>query len=240
MTFWNAYEQKAKANQCIFSRATCRMGSSAYDSETVGKPAKQVFSHLVKLGARPLVTAKSFTKRVEGKKSKSLMIGDSEVGDADVVFHKWLNGITGALEEGESIVIKAKKKYSTTSKKESSECACKESGDEAVAAENECCSNKSDKGESSGCCSDTKEKDGDNHSSSDSLSDDDDEEGSDIVDLEDMGGIMNEQNLQLKSAEPKEMVTKKQAKVSQLLLLVYCLHHLHSNSFMLIHNLLGS
>ena len=189
------------------------MGSSAYDPETVGKPAKQVFSHLVKLGARPLVTAKSSTKTGDGKKSKSLMIGDAEVGDADIVYEKWLNGILSALEEGETKTVKGKKKYTKnkSQEKKGSDCACKESGEEVGAG---CCSSKSDaKEESIGCCSNNNEKNDDNGSSTDSLSEDDDEDdGSDIVDLEDMGDIMNEQNLEMKSAEPKEMVTKKQAK----------------------------
>ena len=69
------------------------MGSSAYDANTVGKPAKEVFATLVgKLGARPLVskTAGKAHNRRHGKKSKSLMIGDSEAGDSDAVFDKWM------------------------------------------------------------------------------------------------------------------------------------------------------
>lgn len=191
------------------------MGSSAYDPETVGKPAKQVFSHLIKLGARPLVTARSSTKQADGgKKSKSFMIGDCEVGDADLVFEKWMNGVLGALEEGDNArVTKGKKKYNGKNKQQvekEGDCACKESGEETTG----CCSSKADSGEQIGCCS-TNEKQGDeNGSSTDSLSEEDDEDdGSDIVDLEDMGNIMNEQNLELKTSEPKEMVTKKQAKV---------------------------
>ena len=54
------------------------MGSSAYDTHTVGKPAKDVFSCLVgKLGARPLVSKNVGGKREGKAKSKSLMIGDS-------------------------------------------------------------------------------------------------------------------------------------------------------------------
>ena len=196
------------------------MGSSAYDIHTVGKPAKHVFSLLLNLGARPLVTAKSSTQTGGvGKKSKSLMIGDSEVGDADIVFDKWLSGIVGALDEGEGsvkIITRGKKKYTVESKKpqveKESDCACKESGNKRTSTG--CCS-KSDstKEEQGGCCSNNDEKN-ENGSSTDSLSDeDDDEDGSDIVDLEDMGDIMNEQNLDMKSSEPKEMVTKKQAKV---------------------------
>lgn len=198
----------------------CSMGSSAYDPETVGKPAKLVFSHLVKLGGRPLVTAKSsFKKNSEGKKSKSLMIGDSEVGDADVVFEKWLNGILGALDDGDEKNTRGKKKYTKNEmqEKKGADCACKDSGEDSG---NKCCSNHTNaKGVSIGCCSENNEKNDDNGSSTDSLSDEDDEDNeSGIVDLEDMGDIMNEQNLEMKSTEPKEMVTKKQAKVSFCLL----------------------
>jgi hypothetical protein len=200
------------------------MGSSAYDPETVGKPAKQVFSHLVKLGARPLVTAKSSAKQtVQGKKSKSLMIGDSEVGDADIVFEKWLNGIVGALEEGEGdkITSKGSKKKRPIKNTESltteTDCACKESGKVDPATDGCCNSVLGSTKEEGGCCSNIDKNDNDNGSSTHSLSDEDDEDGSDIVDLEDMGDIMNAQSLELKSYEPKEMVTKKQAKVSDFL-----------------------
>ena len=199
------------------------MGSSAYDIHTVGKPAKHVFSLLLKLGARPLVTAKSSTKTAGvGKKSKSLMIGDSEVGDADIVFEKWLNGIVGALDEGEGsvkIITRGKKKYTAKTKepqvKKESDCACKEGNKEASTG---CCSKPGNtKEEQGGCCSNNDEKN-ENGSSTDSLSDeDDDDDQSDIVDLEDMGDIMNEQNLDMKSSEPKEMVTKKQAKASSFI-----------------------
>ena len=186
-----------------------RVGSSAYDLETVGKPAKQVFSHLVKLGARPLVTARSLTRQTTGgKKSKSLMIGDCEVGEADAVFEKWLNGVVGALEEGDtSKVKKEKKKYNGKNKHQvetDGDCTCKESGEDISG----CCSSKTETEE--------KQKQGnENGSSTDSLSEeeDDEDDGLDIVDLEDMGNIMNEQNLEMKTSEPKEMVTSKQAKV---------------------------
>jgi len=190
------------------------MGSSAYDTETVGKPAKLVFSHLLKLGARPLVTATSKSIKIQGKKSKSLMIGDAEVGDADIIFEKWCNGVVGALSDGDHAQAggdKGTKKYTVKNiqHKKEEDCACKESGNEESGG---CCSDKLDKDENVGCCSNNEKNDNDNGSSTDSLSDEDD--GSDIVDLEDMGDIMNEQNLEMKSSEPKEMVTKKQAKVS--------------------------
>ena len=196
-----------------------RMGSSAYDADTVGKPAKQVFSSLVsKLGARPLVTAKS-SQRSEGKKSKSLMIGDSEAGDSDAVFDKWMDGVVGAIFDEESggakqlKTVRGKKRGNKMApvKEESVGCCSDDKGKESDCA---CKESNSAKEESAGCCSKNNdaEKDNDNGSLTDSLSDDDDDDGSGIVDVEDMGSIMKDQHLEMKSTEPKEMVTKKQAK----------------------------
>ncbi|KAL7500599.1 hypothetical protein ACHAWT_011231 [Skeletonema menzelii] len=115
------------------------MGSSAYDAHTVGKPAKEVFSCLVgKLGARPLVSKNVGGKREGKAKSKSLMIGDSEVGDSDVVFEKWMNGIVNSvIPSAQNNVIDGKKKTNGNSKKQQhveekkveQDCACKSSGD---------------------------------------------------------------------------------------------------------------
>ncbi|KAL7520206.1 hypothetical protein ACHAWX_006838 [Stephanocyclus meneghinianus] len=234
------------------------MGSSAYDAETVGKPAKQVFSRLLRLGARPLVAAKPSSRTTttttttgsgkNDKKSKSFMIGDSEAGDADAVFDQWAGGIVESVvgmgkERGGAVVktVRGNKSGMTAKnkkqqqkqkrqqqqqqqlqqqeKEQGAECACnKETNTESAG----CC--KESKDESDACCKESNDESGrccstknndvhENGSSTDSLSDDDDDDdASDIVDLEDMGTIMNDQTLDAKSAEPKEMVTKKQAK----------------------------
>lgn len=198
------------------------MGSSAYDAVTVGKPAKDVFSCLVgKLGARPLVGAKpvSNKKNVEsGRKSKSLMIGDSEVGDSDVVFEKWMSGIVSSIftELYTPTVSSNPKSKPSVKKQEQLQTQCDNKGSEGKESG---CACKSETADSSntGCCSsnhesDTKNGDG---SSTDSLSEDEDDDDDDddaIVDLEDMGNVMKSQSSAMKSSVPKEMVTPKQAK----------------------------
>jgi len=205
------------------------MGSSAYDAHTVGKPAKEVFSCLVgKLGARPLVSKNVGGKREGKAKSKSLMVGDSEVGDSEVVFEKWMNGIVNSvIPVGQNNVIDGKKKPNGNSKKQQhveekkkgeEDCACKSSGD---TSKNEagCCSNQnSEDNNEAGCCSN--EKSDENDSMTDSLSeeedydddDDDDDSEGDVLDVEDMGNVIKSQSSSKKSREPKEMVTPKQAK----------------------------
>jgi tRNA wybutosine-synthesizing protein 1 len=205
------------------------MGSSAYDAHTVGKPAKDVFSCLVgKLGARPLVSKNVGGKREGRAKSKSLMIGDSEVGDAAVVFEKWMNGIVSSvIPTGKNNnIIDGKRKNNIHSqnqqiveeKKVADDCACKNS-DEANKHETGCCSNQTANKNEEGCCS--HENSNESDSMTDSLSeeegdddDDDDDYDSegDILDVEDMGNVIKSQTLANKSGEPKEMVTPKQAK----------------------------
>jgi FMN phosphatase YigB (HAD superfamily) len=76
------------------------MGSSAYDTRTMGKPAKDTFALLVsKLGARPLVSQKSLGRNATtgGGKIKSLVIGDSESGDCDSVFNSWMEGVVSSI-----------------------------------------------------------------------------------------------------------------------------------------------
>ncbi|KAL7452393.1 hypothetical protein ACHAWC_005170 [Mediolabrus comicus] len=208
------------------------MGSSAYDAYTVGKPAKDVFSCLVgKLGARPLVSKNVGGKREGKAKSKSLMIGDSEVGDSEVVFEKWMNGIVSSvvpIGHQNNIIDGKKKNNSSNAKKKQDEerkdekkvgdCACK-SSDDANMDTNGCCSNNGNSdGNDAGCCSN--QESNENDSMTDSLSeeeddDDDDDYDSegDILDVEDMGNVIKSQSSSAKrSAEPKEMVTPKQAK----------------------------
>jgi hypothetical protein len=228
------------------------MGSSAYDASTVGKPAKDVFAILVgKLGARPLVMARnnkniiaggagassSFARENGGKKSKSLMIGDSEVGDAEVTFDKWMNGIVSSvfvLSDGSSVVgtsnvgkgSSIRSKANTTIKQEHQ---CDDDGSN----ESGCACKSSEKAEpSTGCCSSTKNAEKINadeeNSMTDSLSDDDEDEeddddddddnddsegDDDVLDVEDMGDIIKKQSTAQKSSkEPQEMVTPHQAK----------------------------
>ena len=191
------------------------MGSSAYDAHTVGKPAKEVFSCLVgKLGARPLVSKNVGGKREGKAKSKSLMIGDSEVGDSEVVFEKWMNGIVSSIiPSAQNTVVGGKKKANNNSKQEDRACKSSENTNKGDAG---CCSNKgtSDQENEAGCCSN--EKSDENDSMTDSLSDEDDDDDydseGDILDVEDMGNVIKSQSSTKKSAEPKEMVTPKQAK----------------------------
>ncbi|KAL9184147.1 hypothetical protein ACHAXT_002233 [Thalassiosira profunda] len=191
------------------------MGSSAYDASTVGRPAKEVFATLVgKLGARPLVSKNAGSGGKGGTKSKSLMVGDAEVGDAEVVFEKWMHGVVASVfpaeGDGSSSTVagkgKGKKAKASEQKqcadgKDESDCACKSSDDAANANNAGCCSNKP--------------QDEGNSSMTDSLSDDDDEydsEGEDILDLEDLGGVIKQQSSSAKSKKPVEMVTPRQAK----------------------------
>jgi tRNA wybutosine-synthesizing protein 1 len=204
------------------------MGSSAYDAHTVGKPAKEVFSCLVgKLGARPLVSKNVGGKREGKAKSKSLMVGDSEVGDSEVVFEKWMNAIVNSvIPLDQNNIVDGKKKTNSIPKKQEhveekkveQDCACKSSGD-ANKDEAGCCSNQnSDENNEAGCCSN--QKSDENDSMTDSLSeeeedyddDDDDDSEGDILDVEDMGNVIKSQSSAKKSGEPKEMVTPKQAK----------------------------
>jgi len=222
------------------------MGSSAYDASTVGKPAKDVFALIVgKLGAKPLVgkNVGNVGGSRSGKKSKSLMIGDDEVGDASLIFDKWMDAVAASIfgnaldggSGGKGAIsgkkVKSKSRLGKQKKGETSTCgdgndegcACKSEGNDKEASAVGCCSE--EKGEDTGgggCCSsnnNTNEKNDDN-SMTDSLSeeedddDDDESEGSaqDIIDLEDMGDVMKSQTNAMKSKEPQEMVTPKQAK----------------------------
>ena len=220
------------------------MGSSGYDIRTVGKPAKDVFSLLVgKLGARPLVSKNVGSGVKGGKKSKSLMIGDDEVGDASIVFDKWMHAVVASifpsLWEDNGSSVKGKRKVTSKQQKkkktkettcddgnEDSACACKSSdnaANESTAAAAGCCSSNNDNAtDEAGCCSANNEDNSMTDSLSEDEEDDDDDddddddsasEGSDgIIDLEDMGDVMKSQSSAMKSKEPQEMVTPKQAK----------------------------
>jgi hypothetical protein len=222
------------------------MGSSAYDTRTMGKPAKETFALLVgKLGARPLVSQKSIGRNATtgGGKIKSLVIGDSESGDCDSVFNSWMEGVvtsifpsssttatTTTAGGGRKKVVKANKDEDestvgwcndndtggTSSKATEGGCACKSSSNP-----------KDDEKAASGCCSsnnatndavDFNKDDDDDDATTDPPSEDDDEdeddnsEGGDIVDLEDMGDVIKNQSNSMKTKEPQEMVTPKQAK----------------------------
>jgi len=205
------------------------MGSTAYDAATVGRPARDAFAALVgKLGAKPLVSKSAGknncgSNRREGKKSKSLMIGDSEVGDAEVVFEKWMNGIVTSISEivevrnagsGGNNVARGKGKVGGV-KKQTQQQQCADGKEESDCA---CKSSDNTKADVVGCCSNNPKKNPDGeHSMTDSLSDEEEDdygsEGEDIVDVEDMGNVISQQQgSSRKSKEPTEMVTPKQAK----------------------------
>lgn len=215
------------------------MGSSAYDASTVGKPAKDVFATLVgKLGARPLVIARKGSAAARdnsgGKKSKSLMIGDSEVGDPDIIFERWMNGIIysvisnmDGLCSRNAVVSNVGKEGIRSEVKTAveNEHKCDDDGNR----ESKCACKSSENGHGSnsnetpaGCCSTFKKStDEDVVSLTDSLSDDDEEDednsdsgdDDDVLDVEDMGEVIRKQYSALKAnKEPQEMVTPKQAK----------------------------
>eukprot|EP00545_Synedropsis_sp_CCMP1620_P004731 CAMPEP_0119015982 /NCGR_PEP_ID=MMETSP1176-20130426/11751_1 /TAXON_ID=265551 /ORGANISM="Synedropsis recta cf, Strain CCMP1620" /LENGTH=811 /DNA_ID=CAMNT_0006969307 /DNA_START=17 /DNA_END=2452 /DNA_ORIENTATION=+ len=72
---WRIEKAPLRPTQILIG--TFGMGSSAYDDDTIGKPAKEAFQQFRKLGAKTVGSAAG--------------IGDDAVGDhADVAFHKWM------------------------------------------------------------------------------------------------------------------------------------------------------
>lgn len=81
------------------------MGSTAYDKETFCKPAKSVFAHFLHLGSKPLLASSNKSRR--NKTTKSLTLGDDELGDASLTFQTWMNQILSHFSTSSD----AKKKF---------------------------------------------------------------------------------------------------------------------------------
>ncbi|KAL7465304.1 hypothetical protein ACHAXS_005631 [Conticribra weissflogii] len=72
------------------------MGSSVYNANTVGKPAKNIFACLVgRLGARPVQWKWEEERQKDSR--NSLMVKDAKVGDAEVTFEKRINGVMNSI-----------------------------------------------------------------------------------------------------------------------------------------------
>ena len=208
------------------------MGSKAYDVKTFGKPAKHVFSTLMKLGARSLVPSQG--RRV-------VCIGDEDGGGAEELFETWLGWVLESVKSQLPVVV-AKGKRVKGKKVKVMEviaedggggkgdvgCCQKQSSDNdggggggggCGCKEDTSTTNESD---AVGCCStipETKEADPDDYEDY-SVEDDDDypsssedeyedeEKEPDVMDLEDIGTAMHESKQKPKA--PKEMVTAKQ------------------------------
>lgn len=230
------------------------MGSSAYEKNTMGKPAKEIFALLVnKLGARPLVSKKSIGRNATtGGKIKSLVIGDSESGDCDTIFNSWMEGVVTSIFPSSTTVAATAGAGRKNNRVSSKVGKAKKNEDEITVREGGCCNNNNtrdtsskategegcacksntsptddnDKSVVAGCCSSNSnatndavdiDNDDDDDATTDPPSeddddDDDDSEGGDIVDLEDMDDVIKKQSISMKTKEPQEMVTPKQAK----------------------------
>lgn len=179
--------------------ASFGMGSTAYDSKTFCKPAKDVFKYIMKLGARSLIASQG--KSVVG-------MGDDDAGDCKADFKEWMERVVKRIEEMNALNIQeeptvSKIKECCKSEADSSGCGCQE---EKV---------QEDEG---GCCSTIKEEeesfnDDDEEDWSDEESDYGEEKEPDVMDLEDIGNAMqSSSNTSGKSKVVKEMVTPKQSK----------------------------
>ena len=76
------------------------MESLGYDPSMVGRPARDVFAFVGKLGARPLILrSANIARRKRGgaKMTSSLAIGDSESGGSDAVFVGWMRGVVSSI-----------------------------------------------------------------------------------------------------------------------------------------------
>lgn len=208
------------------------MGSSAYDTTTFCKPAKDVFKHLLKLGAWSLL--KSQGKSVVG-------MGDDDAGDCNQVFEEWMGRVLNKIQEimkvhgscssGLTVAKDTSKLECCNGNRSSSggggggggeihitSCACQE---EKSSNTDGCCSSKVDDVVDEGYYSDEdnidnedEDEDEDDDDSSAYESDYNEEKEPEVMDLEDIGNAMKSSDATGKSAnnrELKEMVTPKQA-----------------------------
>jgi len=202
--------------------ASFGMGSTAYDTSTFCKPAKDVFKSFMKLGARSLLT--SHGKSVVG-------MGDDDAGDCKAVFNEWMDRVMSRVEEMYGLDT-----VKTNGLEEVKGC-CKDKENGEAAGAGSCGCQEEKTGGGGGCCSTGQEEkteggggccstgDDDEEVYSDEEEDDDDDGFSDyesdydeeekepeIMDLEDMGNAMKStENSGGKNKVVKEMVTPKQA-----------------------------
>lgn len=173
--------------------ASFGMGSTAYDNSTFCKPAKDVFKHFMKLGARSLLT--SHGKSVVG-------MGDDDAGDCKAVFEEWMDRVLDKVREVNGMnVIPESNSGCCKSNENAESCACQE---EKTSEDVGCCSNNEDEED---MFSDDEEDDDDDYSAYESDYDDEEKEP-DVMDLEDIGNAMKPSQAK---RVPKEMVTPKQA-----------------------------
>lgn len=166
------------------------MGSSAYDRETFCKPAKSVFAHFLKLGSKPLLASSNKSRR--NKTTKSLTLGDDELGDASATFQTWMNHILSHFSTSSDGKKKLNKKTKNTKNKQKQKQKLKPL--------------KEIQEQKEGFVGDD-----DDQSFYDLSDEEEDEEEPEVADMEDMGDSMNEDPSKEVSTEPKEMVTPKQA-----------------------------
>jgi len=173
------------------------MGSSAYDPETFGKPAKSVFSHFLHLGAKPLLSSNhnnNNNNRRKNKTGKSLTLGDDEVGDASAIFQTWMNHTLSHLSNSNH---KRKKGKAAAAAAARNRQPLKQIQEDKKENDNDLDENGFNE---------------DQDFLSDSEAEEEDEP--DVMDMEDMGSVMQQDsNAAAKEVdtEPKEMVTPKQA-----------------------------
>jgi len=196
--------------------ASFGMGSTAYDSTTFCKPAKDVFKYIMKLGARSLISSQG--KSVVGT-------GDDDAGDCKADFKEWMERVVKRIEEmhAHNIQIQEEPSVSENKNKSKSKGCCKSEADTSGCG---CQEEKvqEDEGGGGGCCSTIKEEeesfndddDDDDNDEVEDWSDDESDYGEekepDVMDLEDIGNAMQSSNTSGKSKVLKEMVTPKQSK----------------------------
>ena len=142
------------------------MGSTAYDDRTFCKPAKDVFRHFMKLGARSLLA--SHGKSVVG-------MVDDDVGDCHAVFDAWMDRVVAKVQDvvsgnrGRAVVKEQKRAVSSASGRSrtdgstttstSTSTGCCKGGDAGATSSNSgegcaCQEEKVQEDSAIGCCSD--------------------------------------------------------------------------------------
>ncbi len=185
------------------------MGSSEYQDFSMGKPAREAYQSLLKLGAQPLFQKGAKAINSNGKKSKGVWIGD-DATPSDQVFADWCQEVATQLEQIEGIILEP-----SQNGHQSSSCDCKTNGHDS---KTECCQNNSN-GNSHTTAkldeSDTikaEESEGDFDDDDEEEDDDDDEKEPEVMDLEDLGDSLQKPTSGTgTSSEPREMVTPSQA-----------------------------
>ena len=193
--------------------ASFGMGSTAYDKSTFCKPAKDVFKHFMKLGAKSLLV--SHGKGVVG-------MGDDDAGDCKKLFKEWKERVMGRIEELWNIQMENHNKNNSNSCETKSGCAC-QSGEGGKSTSNQmnegCCQsgeskiNENDDEDFDEDFDEDEDYSDDDYSAQESEYDDDEEKEPDVMDLEDIGNAMRSSTNKNQGSKKviKEMVTPKQA-----------------------------